>query len=144
MPVQLRVPLQAPSIDAKQLSADLELELKVLIEQYREGIRLPTYWNDEISYLLAPALSAYEHERLYGTSSSKEGNATALALFKQSVKRAVPEGASFRAYPAQCRFPNARRILRLMLADHAARVVAETRGSRVRFGLRVCELVVAD
>eukprot|EP00750_Incisomonas_marina_P006867 INCI14731.12.p2 GENE.INCI14731.12~~INCI14731.12.p2 ORF type:complete len:628 (+),score=100.91 INCI14731.12:2445-4328(+) len=49
MPVQLHVPLLAPTVDHMRLSIDLEVKLQHLIREYREGVRLPTYWNDEIS-----------------------------------------------------------------------------------------------
>ncbi|KAL5022137.1 hypothetical protein ScPMuIL_001292 [Solemya velum] len=63
-------PLCASSVDSSLVSNDLEQQLRVLVVEHRQNQGLTTVWDDQLSYLLTPALSAYETERITGTSIS--------------------------------------------------------------------------
>ena len=52
--------------DRAQLEESLEADLRRRVSQHRGSIDLATSWDDSLSYLLAPALSSYETERLTG------------------------------------------------------------------------------
>lgn len=56
-------PLLPPAIPTGRLAVSLEAELKMRLEQARADLSLSTTWNDELEYLLSPALSAYEMVR---------------------------------------------------------------------------------
>lgn len=59
-------PLQRPLHDASTLSNKMEMELRRMISEYREGEGLSTSFDDQCSYMLSMALSAYETERITG------------------------------------------------------------------------------
>ena len=63
---------------------------------------LTTTLDDHLSYLLTPALSAYEMERVTGVTSGNDE-------FQQAIRRAVPEGHTFKGYPIQFIHRNSRR-----------------------------------
>ena len=44
----------------------MEIELRRMISEYREGESLTTVFDDQCSYMLSMALSAYETERITG------------------------------------------------------------------------------
>lgn len=59
-------PLQRPLYDAAIESNKMEIELRRMISEYREGEGLSTVFDDQCSYMLSMALSAYETERITG------------------------------------------------------------------------------
>lgn len=61
-----------------------------------------TTWDDELSYILTPALSAYELEHCTGISAGNEE-------FQQAIRRAIPDGHTFKGFPIQFVHRNARR-----------------------------------
>ncbi|MEQ2185212.1 hypothetical protein GOODEAATRI_015939, partial [Goodea atripinnis] len=61
-----------------------------------------TVWDDHLSYLLSSALSAYEMERCTGVSCGNEE-------FQDAVRRAVPDGHTFKGFPIHFLHHNARR-----------------------------------
>lgn len=79
-----------------------------IIEQYIyfssvvQDLDLATVWDDHLSYLLSSALSAYELERCTGVSCGNEE-------FQDAVRRAVPDGHTFKGFPIHFLHRNARR-----------------------------------
>ena len=61
-----------------------------------------TTWDDELCYILTPALSAYELEHCTGISAGNEE-------FQQAIRRAIPDGHTFKGFPIQFVHRNARR-----------------------------------
>ena len=59
-------PLQRPLYDASSQSNKMEVELRHMISEFREGEGLSTVFDDQCSYMLSMALSAYETERVTG------------------------------------------------------------------------------
>lgn len=59
-------PLQKSIYDAPNLSNGIEVELRRMISEYREGEGLSTMFDDQCCYTLSMALSAYETERVTG------------------------------------------------------------------------------
>lgn len=59
-------------------------------------------WDDHLSYLLSAALSAYELERCTGVLCGNEE-------FQDAVRRAVPDGHTFKGFPIHFLHRNARR-----------------------------------
>ncbi|XP_042322012.1 centrosomal protein of 76 kDa isoform X2 [Sceloporus undulatus] len=95
-------PLCASVIDAAAASNDLELQLRILVAEHRKDLGLATVWDDQLSYLLSPALAAYELERTTGISSGNEE-------FQDAIRRAVPDGHTFKGFPIHFVYKNARR-----------------------------------
>lgn len=69
---------------------------------FSQDIGLATVWDDHLSYLLSSALAAYELERCTGMSCGNEE-------FQDAVRRAVPDGHTFKGFPIQFLHRNARR-----------------------------------
>lgn len=67
-----------------------------------QDLDLATVWDDHLCYLLSSALSAYELERCTGTSCGNEE-------FQDAVRRAVPDGHTFKGFPIHFLHRNARR-----------------------------------
>lgn len=137
----------------------MELALKNLIAEHRKGlgvcngtlkfsdhsVQLNTLFDDGLSYLLRPALWAYEQERLT-QSSAGLGNEE----FQQSIKRAVPEGHTFKGFPIQfshrspsrmmLAFLRARYVLVIKITPNLNRACVDilaTRADQVRFALQI-------
>lgn len=52
----------------------MEIELRRMISEYREGENLTTVFDDQCSYMLSMALSAYETERITGKHNHYKSN----------------------------------------------------------------------
>lgn len=59
-------PLQRSIYDTSDLSNKMEVELRKMIAEYRESEGLTTVFDDQGSYMLSMAISAYETERITG------------------------------------------------------------------------------
>ena len=70
---------------------------------------LSTNWDDDLSYLLSPALCAYETERCLGVGGV--GNEE----FQEAVRNCVPDGHTFKGFPIQLPFRNPRKIFNACL-----------------------------
>ncbi|XP_078607268.1 centrosomal protein of 76 kDa-like [Branchiostoma floridae x Branchiostoma japonicum] len=123
-------PLCASLFDPGLLSADLELELRVLVTEHRKDLGLTTVWDNELSYLLTPALAAYEQERTTGQISGNEE-------FQQAIRRAVPDGHTFKGFPIQFLHRNARRAFAGCLRSPVCEEIVSCRGDHVRLAVRV-------
>ncbi|GAB5579341.1 centrosomal protein of 76 kDa isoform X3 [Prionailurus iriomotensis] len=76
-------PLCASTIDASITSNEIEMQLRLLVSEHRKDLGLTTVWEDQLSYLLSPALASYEFER---TTSISAGNEE----FQDAIRRASP------------------------------------------------------
>ncbi|KAM9723315.1 centrosomal protein of 76 kDa isoform 4-T5 [Menidia menidia] len=123
-------PLCAPSLDPAATSNRLELEMRYLISEHRKDLDLATVWDDHISYLLSSALSAYEMERCTGVSCGNEE-------FQDAVRRAVPDGHTFKGFPIHFLHCNARRAFAICLRSSFCEEIVCCRGDNVRLAVRV-------
>ena len=96
---------------------------------HEQQLPLPV-WDEELCYVLSPALSAYETERTLGVSA---GNAE----FQSAVKRAVPSGQCFKGFPTAFAHMSVSRMLAAFGRGDVPRDILQTQGSGVRFALRV-------
>lgn len=130
MPRQRTVPLRAPKLDTVKIAEATESTLRDAIGEFRRTLGLTTRWSKNLGYLLGPALTTYEHERISGTVYGND-------LFQQSVRRVVPEGAVFRAFPIMFNHESTpRKIMRTLEAREASRLILNTRGDSVTFAVR--------
>ena len=128
---QEQVPLCPSTVNHLATEEALERALRPMISDYRRSsLRLGTPWDNELSYLLTPALAAYEMERLAGTPFGNEE-------FQQSIKRNVPEGHTFRGYPIVVNQRSPTRIMESFRRAQIASEILSTRGDQVHFALRV-------
>ena len=67
-----------------------------------QDLDLRTVWDDELCYLLSPALAAYELERCVGVSVGNEE-------FQEAIRNVVPEGHTFKGFPIQLVHRNPRK-----------------------------------
>lgn len=123
-------PLCAPSLDPAAASNQLELEMRYLISEHRKDLELATAWDDHLSYLLSSALSAYELERCTGVSCGNEE-------FQDAVRRAVPDGHTFKGFPIHFLHRNARRAFATCLRSPFCQEIVCCRGDHVRLAVRV-------
>uniref|UniRef100_A0A4W3H9A6 Centrosomal protein of 76 kDa-like n=1 Tax=Callorhinchus milii TaxID=7868 RepID=A0A4W3H9A6_CALMI len=123
-------PLCAPGLDAATASNDIELVLRGLVCEHRKDLSLNTTWDDHLSYLLSPALAAYETERSAGVSAGNEE-------FQDSIKRAVPDGHTFKGFPIHFIHRNARRAFATCLRSPFCEEIICCRGDQVRLAVRV-------
>ncbi|XP_067146831.1 centrosomal protein of 76 kDa isoform X2 [Apteryx mantelli] len=123
-------PLCASTIDAAITSNEIELQLRILVSEHRKDLGLSTVWDDQLSYLLSPALAAYELER---TTSISAGNEE----FQDAVRRAVPDGHTFKGFPIHFVYRNARRAFATCLRSPFCEEIICCRGDQVRLAVRV-------
>ncbi|KAK7114460.1 hypothetical protein V1264_000518 [Littorina saxatilis] len=123
-------PLCASMLDTTLASNDLEIHLRRLVAQHRQDQGLTTPWDDQLSYILTPALAAYETERVTGVTAGNEE-------FQDAVRQAVPEGQTFKGYPIQFTHRNARKAFLTCLKAPVCEEIINCRGDQVRLALRV-------
>eukprot|EP00105_Crassostrea_gigas_P015727 XP_011432820.1 PREDICTED: centrosomal protein of 76 kDa-like [Crassostrea gigas] len=123
-------PLCCSSLDSALVSNDLEQQLRVMVYEHRRDLGLTTNFDDQLSYLLTPALAAYELERVTGISAGNEE-------FQDSIKQAVPDGHTFKGYPIQFSHRNAKRAFATCLKSPVCEEIINCRGDHVRLGVRV-------
>ena len=69
---------------------------------YTQDLGLDTVWDDVLCYLLSPALTSYELERVMGVSAGNEE-------FQDAVRGHVHEGHTFKGFPIQLTHTSAHR-----------------------------------
>ncbi|XP_034029760.1 centrosomal protein of 76 kDa isoform X2 [Thalassophryne amazonica] len=122
-------PLCAPSLDPAAASNQLELEMRSLVSEHRKDLELSTVWDDHLCYLLSSALSVYELERCTGISCGNEE-------FQDAVRRAVPDGHTFKGFPIHFLHRNARRAFATCLRNAFFEEIVRCRGDHVRLAVR--------
>ncbi|GFN79292.1 centrosomal protein of 76 kda [Plakobranchus ocellatus] len=123
-------PLSSSTLDPHLVSNDLEQQLKVLVLEHRRDLGLTTSWDDQLSYILTPALAAYETERITGITAGNEE-------FQDAVRLAVPDGQTFKGYPIQFTHRNARKAFTTCLRAPVCEEIINCRGDLVRLAVRV-------
>lgn len=153
------VPITVSTLDTPLVSNALESVLRESIETYRASSTVrrhlhqtrklmggnneinnrtsslidaaATPWDNRLSYLLQQAIAGYETERIYGIGI---GNAE----FAASVKRSVPTGTAFRAFPIVFNHISPGRIMDSLIASSTARDIIETPADNsTAFAIRV-------
>lgn len=123
-------PLYPSGVDSSLVSNDMEHELRSLVTDHRRDLGLNTAWDDELSYILTPALAAYELEHSTGVSAGNEE-------FQQAIRRAIPDGHTFKGFPIQFVHRNARRAFATCLRSPVCEEIICCRGDHVRLAVRV-------
>ncbi|XP_005103634.1 centrosomal protein of 76 kDa [Aplysia californica] len=123
-------PLSPSVLDSALVSNDLEQQLRVLVMEHRRDLGLTTQWDDQLSYILSPALAAYEVERVTGITAGNEE-------FQDAVRQAVPDGQTFKGYPIQFTHRNARKAFTTCLRSPVCDEIINCRGDKVRLAVRV-------
>ncbi|XP_072267577.1 centrosomal protein of 76 kDa [Pyxicephalus adspersus] len=123
-------PLCSSLIDAATESNEFELQLRILVSEHRKDLGLTTVWEDQLSYLLSPALAAYEIERSTGISAGNEE-------FQDAIRRAVPDGHTFKGFPIHFVHRNARRAFATCMRSPFCEEIISCRGDQMRIAVRV-------
>nr|XP_039267473.1 centrosomal protein of 76 kDa-like [Styela clava]XP_039267474.1 centrosomal protein of 76 kDa-like [Styela clava] len=126
-------PLLSPTLDPALVSSQMETELRMLVAEHRLDLELSTCWDDHLCYILSPALAAYESERASGGEPPASGNEE----FQEAVRRAVPDGHTFKGFPIQFLHRNARRAFATCLKNQVCSEILGCRGDSVRLAVRV-------
>eukprot|EP01137_Pigoraptor_chileana_P005113 Opistho-2@47775 len=123
-------PIAAPTLDAAALSADIESEMRGLLAAYRRDRGFSTAYDDDLAHLLTPALASYELERATGVRVGNED-------FESVIRRAVPEGQTFKGFPIQFSHRSTRRMFAACLKSAVCGEIVDCRGDAVRHAVRV-------
>ncbi|XP_065064875.1 centrosomal protein of 76 kDa-like [Rhopilema esculentum] len=123
------ITLLPPSVDPVIASNELEIDLRALVVEHRNNIGMTTQWDDELCYLLSPALAAYEHEHSLGVSVGNEE-------FQNAIRRNVPDGHTFKGFPIQFIHRNAARAFATCLRSPICEDIICCRGDQVRLAVR--------
>jgi len=114
-----------------EVAEGLEREIMGMIKERREErFGLSAIFDDELGYLLQPAVAAYENERLTGYSFGS-------ADFQNAVKNAVPDRHCFKGLPLCFAHMDAAKILAGIEGSDVGADIFKTRGDQVNFALRV-------
>eukprot|EP00752_Nemacystus_decipiens_P004496 g4105.t1 len=107
----------------------VELALKRRITQWREGSGWSTTWDDDLGYLLGPAVFAYEQERVCGAGFGGDD-------FQDAVQGAVPERHCFKGYPTCFDHLSCSKMMASLLGRTVAHDILSSTGDHLRFALR--------
>ncbi|GMH46383.1 hypothetical protein TrRE_jg9568, partial [Triparma retinervis] len=117
--------------DGERATDTLERALLKIITQKREdAFGLSSNFDDDLAYLLQPAISAYENERLTGFSVGSDD-------FHLAVKTAVPDGHCFKGLPLCFSHVDPTKIVAGIEGSKIGADIMRTRGDKIKFALRV-------
>lgn len=123
--------LSPPSLDTRALEEGLERQLLDALSVLRHDWTQEALPIDQhFSYILSPALAAYESERLTGTPFGSED-------FQAVIKRYTPVGHTFKAFPAQFTHASPSKIIATLRSNPVAQDIISTLGGDLAFALRV-------
>jgi centrosomal protein CEP76 len=100
-------------------------------------VQLSTVWSDDFGYILGPALSSYESERVTGQTYGNDE-------FQQAIKRTVPHNCVFKGVPFQFTSLNPSIVFASLLNSRALVDLLTSDGSDLRFGIRVKVIVYPE
>jgi len=100
------------------------------VYEHRTDMGLMTVWDDELSYLLTPALASYEFEQCHGVTIANDD-------FQHSIRRHVPDGHTFKGFPIQFIHTNTRRAFATCLRSSICEQIICCRGDQVKLAVRV-------
>ncbi|CAM9697417.1 unnamed protein product [Pylaiella littoralis] len=123
------VVLLRPDFNTESMAEGVELGLKRRITAWREGNGWSTTWDDDLGYLLGPAVFAYEQERVCGASFGGDD-------FQDAVQGAVPERHCFKGYPTCFNHLSCGKMMSSLLGRTVAHDVLSSTGDHLRFALR--------
>ncbi|XP_025094805.1 centrosomal protein of 76 kDa-like isoform X2 [Pomacea canaliculata] len=121
------LPLCASSIDPPVVSNDLEVQLRRLVAQHRQDQGLTTQWDDQLSYILTPALAARETEMVTGVADNKE--------YQDAVQQAMPEGHHFNAKCIHANHTKACKIFQNCLMTSVSEII-NCKGDPIQLAVR--------
>eukprot|EP01022_Parablepharisma_sp_SALTPOND_P025469 TRINITY_DN594_c0_g1_i1.p1 TRINITY_DN594_c0_g1~~TRINITY_DN594_c0_g1_i1.p1 ORF type:complete len:663 (-),score=32.86 TRINITY_DN594_c0_g1_i1:2653-4641(-) len=124
------VPLLPPKVNSLTLAEKVETFVKEKLVDYRMSAMLASSTFDEsLSYMLGPALSNYELERVCGLTFGNDE-------FKAAITQAVPDGHMFKAFPIQTQGADPQKVFAGLMQNKVAREILDTKGDLVRFAVR--------
>ncbi|KAJ3139751.1 Centrosomal protein of 76 kDa [Physocladia obscura] len=130
--------------ESTAVTCEIELEtvLKNQIAIYRDTrADLLTTWDDELAHLLTQCLCACEMEKIFPAANCGQPSRTSCASngvkFQEGVRRAIPEGHTFKGFPVHFNTLNPQKIFTAFTQSKTCQSLILTRGDKVRFGVRV-------
>lgn len=120
-------------LDFHKHEIDLEKDLKLKISKFRNTLNLSTQFDSKLGYLLVPALSNYESERISGITYGNEE-------FKQSIKNYVEDSYTFKAFPCHDINTDSISFFSLCLNSDIGKDIIYTKGDNIRFAVR-CKII---
>eukprot|EP00903_Cladosiphon_okamuranus_P009829 g9342.t1 len=123
------VVLLRPALNTETTAECVELDLKRRVTAWREGKGWSTTWDDDLGYLLGPAVFAYEQERLCGSGFGGDD-------FQDAVQGAVPDRHCFKGYPTCFDHVVCGEMMASLLGRKVAHDILSCTGDHLRFALR--------
>jgi centrosomal protein CEP76 len=130
LPHQHVVPLIPPALNCMPVEEQLESQLRMQVDSIRLQSKLSTTWDSDLSFLLMPALVAYETEKITGSPFGNED-------FQCAIKGVVPKGYCFKGYPTMFAHQEPERMLSVLQKHDTALDILNTTGDHISFALRV-------
>ena len=127
LPIAPLAPSRLP--DRGALEERLEAEIISGIRSHRAQLGAPVEIDPQLSYLLAPALGAYEAERV-------TGSAVGASEFQQAIKRYVPVGHTFKGFPHHFTSVHPPAVLDALLKAAPCSDILQCRGDHVKLAVR--------
>ncbi|CAG7787087.1 unnamed protein product [Allacma fusca] len=122
--------LMPPAKNPILVSADLEIQLKTVISEYRLTYNLHTTWDTALSRVLGQELARYELEASTGSHGLP-------GYFQAAVLKIIPGGYELKGYPWHGNVENNSQIFQSLKRNPKCQEIMLCRGNDVRFALRV-------
>ncbi|CAM9681247.1 unnamed protein product [Ascophyllum nodosum] len=122
---QAVIVLCRPTIIPEVAAECVELEVKRRVIKWRENQGLSTVWDDDLGFLLSPAVFAYEQERVSGASSGGTD-------FQDAVQGAVPDRHCFKGYPTCFDHCSYGKMMTSLLANAVSKDILFSTGDHLR------------
>ncbi|XP_069999225.1 centrosomal protein of 76 kDa [Penaeus vannamei] len=129
------VKILPPTCDAEGRSSLVEMQIKILMTEYRVDFGLSTTFDDHLSHILTPALWSYERKAVDNTGDDHR-EAKGAEHFSAALMHTIPEGHTFKAYPLHFMHHSPQRAFNLIMSSSIGREIVGCRGDKVCFAVR--------
>ncbi|KAI9193282.1 CEP76 C2 domain-containing protein [Polychytrium aggregatum] len=128
---------------SRQTELEIADQIKQYISEFRQDRDMCCIWDVHLGHLLRQCLSGYELQKLYfssGGTGQSECDLVGRGYFEAGVRRSIPDGSTFKAFPCQFNHLDPPKLFNGLLKAAAARDLIATRADKVRFGLQ-CKVI---
>ncbi|CAN0060823.1 unnamed protein product, partial [Hapterophycus canaliculatus] len=111
--------------DATVVRVPVELESLDGVAMFCNTMHATKVWDDELGFLLGPAVFAYEQERICGASFGGDD-------FQDAVQLCVPQRHCFKGYPACFDHASCGKVMSSLLTRTVALDILSSTGDHLR------------
>ena len=129
-PWSFPIKLFESTINTIELEEQIEVFLKDKICYYRESTLMSrTEFDESMSYILTPAVSKWEIEKVYELKSSQEELVAA-------IYNVIPDGHIFKAFPVETRSINPQEVFSNVMQNKITKNMIDTNSNELKFALK--------